>query len=825
LLTVICIRQTLDQRSLLRVTRQEDGTPWEFVPFQSRLARFAAAVAGDRVLVADETGVVALFDPATKNCLRQTSLGHRCKKVKGLLRHDGQQAVLYTESALFLLDCDTLAVLAAFNGLRPRPSGEGFDLVADLPGDGVQAIQIDSAPGLVGHPDGRLLASSTIPQSRPAEKPAGPVSYGLIVFDLERKTATREVAQTESSTVFQNSFRWFSPSGRLAIRLHCAAIPRHDGRSSWRYADIFSRMLGKSARPELPDCKLDHMERVGTAVEIWETSPLKPVAKLVVHMEPLDAISVKPDDREDIQDLARKTDFASKKPGDSFPFELDQPMRRAAEHWLHLQRHLIDLAWEADESGFWILLERGILRRVALDGTVSPLFALRHLRRLAKNAGEKYRGDARDRQHILHVLADGRIRINHLGDRIVRVPLSGTALGGEEISIEEEESHTPGLPLDLPMAEAASRFFGRNVRTFIELSDLTQDSIIGAIDSLTERIAANLPDLVLGPFVRYLHVLFVTPSHMIDEPQFFDLASKLDAAVIIPALRRLLLAFCKARQAGVLRTGIVYDDFRSALPHALLVLIELDAHCIDVVTAYMSSRNVANSPFIRNEVLLAFHDRFGWKGDAGIRLAVLFAHYEAFHGGAGIRYLWEEYRLREVARELSPEAFADLILAERAPLGSKTDLREVVEAWVEILTDDPFEAAVKALLMAKGDPEGPEAITHLQEAIAQIAAKYDSADVILLMFRSQALDRIGRAKLSARDFGALIVEATQSRADGGGKDGRRAARIVQVLRAIAEAFDRDDPYGAEVLDFLNEACNAAVARVQAEMKAGSCTAG
>jgi hypothetical protein len=816
-LTVILLHPT-PRQSLVRVTRREDGTTWQFVPFESHAACLAVAVAGDRVLVASNTGAVALFDPSTGTRLLEVSVGSKYPNLQGLIRHAGRQAVLYTESALFVLDCETLAVLDTFNGMRPRGTGQDFDLVADMPGDGIRpiAIQPIRLPRLVAHTDGTLMASCTI---RHDGTQAGPATYGLLSFDLDRKTVLRQLAQEEQSDLFANGFRWFSPSGHHAIRFHFAAIPRHDGRSSWRYADIFSRMLGKGGRTELPDCRLDRVERVGTALEVWQTKPLKPVAKLVVHMQPVDSIWwIGPPGREDVRDLARAMDFAGSNPGDPFPFEQDMRIAHAASNWrIWWQQHLIDIAWEDDEQAFWIFLEQGTVRRVALDGTVSPLFAIDRLRhsRLAKSAGG-LGNDARHREHVLSVAGENRLRVNCLGDQIVRLPIPDGAVSGAEMAAVEESFH-PGVPLDLPFTKAISDQLGFYTKAFMDLPDLTQASVIGAIDAVRERVATSLPEMVWREGEQYLHLVFVTPTHMIGERAFFDFAAESYPEAAAPALRRLLVTFCQVPPSQPKDAfGFVYTEQESALGHAILALIRLDSDCADVLSLYMSSSNVGQTPFVRDVLLPAFQERNGWKDEAGIRLGIHFATHEAFDGGAGIQHAWEKHGLRDAARRLPAKTVALMILSERKVRGREIDVREVVATWTEVLTDDPFETAVKAELLAHLQPKGADAVAQLHDAIAHIEANSVSEDWTIHMFRSLELDRLGRFNLPARAFGELIVAATQARSESIGFDGRMAARIIRVLRAIAETFDRTQPYDAELLQVLEQACNDVAGRARRE---------
>src|SRR3954468_5027025 len=74
LLTVTLLR-ILDEEVLIRIAAPDGGAAWVFMPFEGKPATFAAAGTGGRVLAAGADGELALFDPATRSCIRRGSLG------------------------------------------------------------------------------------------------------------------------------------------------------------------------------------------------------------------------------------------------------------------------------------------------------------------------------------------------------------------------------------------------------------------------------------------------------------------------------------------------------------------------------------------------------------------------------------------------------------------------------------------------------------------------------------------------------------------------------------------------------------------------------
>lgn len=96
MLTVALLKISPDE-TLVRVGRADGGPAWIFRPFETSPAAFAAEVIRERVLVANEAGELALFDPKARACLRRGNLGCAYKKLMGLVRRGGGQAVLYTK--------------------------------------------------------------------------------------------------------------------------------------------------------------------------------------------------------------------------------------------------------------------------------------------------------------------------------------------------------------------------------------------------------------------------------------------------------------------------------------------------------------------------------------------------------------------------------------------------------------------------------------------------------------------------------------------------------------------------------------------------------
>jgi hypothetical protein len=802
------------EETLVRVHGIDGGAPWIFQPFESGPAHFAAEVAGGRVFAANEAGEFALLDPRARSCLRRGSLGKRCKWLRGLVRRGGKQAILYTRTGLFAIDCETLDIQLEAHGLRPKRSSDDFDLVPQEPssaGELIRPIRIDIRPDLLEHEDGTLIGSTTVLETG---KNDGPVLYGAIVFDLERRTATHLIAQAEQYNIYENSFRWFSPSGRYGVRFHYSSLPWHNGRSSWRYHDIVNRILGKGGRSGLPDCKLDGVERLGPALEVWQLKPLKPIAKPVVRMKPADDLREVDFDVDYLKQIGRAIDFSTTKPGKPFPHKRGLRLGTiVGGPWRRMHRWVECLAWEPDERAFWVMLEDHYIRRIALDGQTSQLAAVPRIRdaRMKRYGGATFRvGD-----HALRALGDGRVRVTHGGDQIVHVPIMDIPAIGSEISVTEE-SFTPGVPLDLPLAPNASSALATFTKTIIEMPDLTEASVLAAIETLTGRITTALPDMIHSMRSQGAHIrtVFFTPTHVLGERTFFDFAAEQYPAAI-PAIRRLIMTFSLAPRPEPRNMRLIYTENEGAFAHAALVLARFDSDPVEALTAYVTSANVGQSSFIRDDLAPTYFQRHGWRGESGVRLGVTFAVNEHFYGGMTVRYLWEKFGLRDAARQLLPEQFADILLAERKIPGREIDVRAIIVAWAELFQDetDAFDTAVKSTLLARYYSTGPETIIRIRTAVAFIEQTSSDPEWTTNAFRMLEVRNTAHGLISAREFADLIAMGAHARVGETFED-RMAARIIQIIRGIAEALDPSHDYDAEVMQILRKALDDVVARVR-----------
>jgi hypothetical protein len=820
LLTVTLLR-ILEEEVLVRIAGASDS-PWVFMPFESGRAAFAAAVAHGRVLVVGESGELALFDPATRACFRRSETDirrnprRRSGKLQGLILRGAHRAILYNDAGLTVVDCGTLDVIFEAQGLRPRKDGQDFDLVAETgttDAADIRPIRIDPQPGLIEQADGTLIASASLFETSPEQ---GPVLYGLVVFDLARRIATRSIVQSEQTNAYRNHFRSFSPSGRYGVRFHYGSIPRHSGRGNWHYSEIVNRLRGKGGRSALPDCKLDGVERIGIALEIWQTRPLVPVAKPVVRMWPADSVWPHDSDVRYLKQIAEAIDFAATEPAENFPHDNNLRLGTIVSGpWRSMYSRIVGLTWEPDETGLWVYLWGGEIRRIGLDGRISPLITVPEVTqsRLAKYQGATYTtGD-----DSMRALGASRLRLSRGGDRILDLRLPEGA-AGESSVVAAVESYTPGLPLDMPISQESSDKLAFLCRTTIDLPDLTEASVIAAIESLIQRLVTALPEMIHGQssMSDALRSVFFTPTHVLDERTFFDFAGSQYPAAI-PALHRLILTYCSLTLPKPHdRYGLLYGEYEGgALCHAALALARFDPGAAEVLTTYMMSGNIGQSGFIRDDLAPARFEHFGWQGEDEVRLGVRFAVHEEFHGSMGVRYLWEKFGLRDAARQIAPDAFVAILLAERRSPEREIAQHAVVTAWLGVLdANDPFDAAVRTILLSDQYGSDTDRKERIKATLNRIASAHHDSGEYDPEYPGFAFTALGvraeaRQQLSTTEFGELIAVCMTQISEG--YEAVSAGRSLVVLRGIAAALDPQDAYDAEVIQVLIKAMNDAVA--------------
>src|SRR6185369_12762032 len=116
---------------------------------------------------------------------------------------------------------------------------------------------------------------------------------------------------------------------------------------------------------------------------------------------------------EEFMGLARVLDYGESTLGEPFPLVMDFRVQQAMRWWDFLFRRVLACAWEPDGRGFWLLLEPTELRRIDVEGRLSPVYllsALAHTEHAVREAG---------RDRILEVSPDGRLHVFLHGEHVI----------------------------------------------------------------------------------------------------------------------------------------------------------------------------------------------------------------------------------------------------------------------------------------------------------------------------------------------------------------------------------------------------------------------
>lgn len=183
--------------------------------------------------------------------------------------------------------------------------------------------------------------------------------------------------------------------------------------------------------------------------------------------------------------------------------------------------------------------------------------------------------------------------------------------------------------------------------------------VTAVLSSLSERIEAELADLIWG---EYLRVRFVFEGRDLSEESFFRRLVDSELPVTRP-LRQLILTYLEGIEGGeVWSDG---EEGIAAFGHAVRALVLLDPESLDVLRLYMTKRDGEHECYCGDVIMPEFLKRYGWRDEAVLRFGVFFAINRIWGGLRPEAQIWNEYGLLDAASGmLKADAFADLVLAE-----------------------------------------------------------------------------------------------------------------------------------------------------------------
>ena len=368
-------------------------------------------------------------------------------------------------------------------------NGEWFAGIGELDGE-TQALAVFG-----GHDFSEmlLLEESNLKLANPAyERYDGALIAGLFKPGPEHTiyvvTVNDGAARVEKHTiidrhgVYQNN--WPCPNGKRVVAAHASSISiAQDGDSN----------------------------SYGFPLEIWDMETLGMEREIVVDYLPR-RLQLK--DNFDPPDWDGSLTLAPS-------LDEEETKRLTAIHGqVHsfLRDEVRGIAWEADGNAFWVMFAAGFLRRVSLDGSVSPRCIVERIWSPSPQAKETHLGFG------IEMRPDGRLRIDcvdYKNDRrgyVYAQPelVEQRAAAGEpdqEIWIRKAEDGYELKPPfkyrsdDKALEARKKAFCERVMEAPFPLADMSAPSCIDAIERLTGAISRDPYELVCGSSFRPTFVL------------------------------------------------------------------------------------------------------------------------------------------------------------------------------------------------------------------------------------------------------------------------------------------------------------------------------
>ena len=365
--------------------------------------------------------------------------------------------------------------------------------------------------------------------------------------------------------------------------------------------------------------------------------------------------------------------------------------------WATAAARLLVAAFEDPRNGLiWLSFADDHIRSLDGAGTLGPLIRLDGAANVAdddphsRNLGPRVSFLGED---LVIAKVHGR---RYGDDKMARYAFRASDVAGET----EPVTLMPARPGPLPGSHAKSfaAYVRERRRDRLVLPDWGRDSVAAALEAQRAAIAAGLPDLV-DPEEDRLAISYKVAGKSVREAAFFRRIAT-DALPVVPELRALLLTYTDALGEGGEGVQPWQEPEKGVggLGPALHALALLDPNCVDVMRAYLETRDGEHEAYALDVVVPAFFERHGWCDAAAVRFGI-YATLNRFWGGrrppegsAGLR--------DAMARLLTPEEAAEAVLREAEHFGRRPewgyDAAAYREAFRSLLdAANPFEAAVR----------------------------------------------------------------------------------------------------------------------------------
>jgi hypothetical protein len=819
-----------EPRPKLRIGYLDGSDPWLLRPFDMSDPRMVEALPDGKLLVLASDGQMVLLDPSERRIVLRGKTRPLDESVRIQLSRDNRRLFLYGEFDLRIINVDALTVAADFDTMEFQPKVGDYRLIptgmsaAVENGSPRRRLRLFPKAGLVERADGKIVLSYW-------DKLAAPepfnVFYGALIVDFGARRAKLHLVESNHTEMLQNPLRWFSPSGRYGIRLHCASVPTHSGGHD-KSSNPLKRFFAKGRAAVLPDCLPDGKFRVGIAVELWQLDPVKPLGKHVVRMLPLmrSVAFGMPEDK--VLLLVQSHDFNRTAPGSPYPFNENFDSRIFNQLFcMPLNSRLIDIVWTKDEHGYWVLLHHlwhiGMneeerrreetdaqsieLRHVDLAGSLSPIYQI-------------------GRWSNSHTSAD--LFSRHAADRAKHL----TLLDGNNVLIEAMESICLTLPsdtdgwIDTQKLEADSLVYGKfisgrtllsstsNVCFVVEIPSLSDANISATILRVTEKIRSDLRSMIDPESGYLIKCQFVSVNKWYDESSFFALIADQFPNAVGPLADMILAYISSAPSIQPRYVGYLgHDDEVPAFGHALLALARMDQKALHVIEAYMELKEVHRSTFLVNTVLSTYFRAHGWPSVDHIRFAI--AHYLAGHVNFGM--LWRKCGMASGIKNLmTPKKLAEQVWEVVGNRYTRTRDGDLSLLW-SILSDIrsyldaqiPFDAEISAALLKDIDAIGSLRSKKDVEFVMAFATREVAQDGMTFFEIWQELGLCEKISsvMTADEFAMVLgkelrISAGLQVSSGEGFRERLLPEFEKLKKLVVFCLRKDNPFDSAVAEKL-----------------------
>ncbi|WP_340119954.1 hypothetical protein [Pelagibius sp. 7325] len=370
-----------------------------------------------------------------------------------------------------------------------------------------------------------------------------------------------------------------------------------------------------------------------------------------------------------------------------------------------LRDTLKDLTWEPDGGAFWVLFSSGILRRVTLEGSLSPRYIIERFATPPALGARRWDAFPPWKRQLPWEVAclsdncleivgfqpdahDSRCRVRfdprELGARANRLrrflPKALWRSYDRHILREGDDGYValpPGRTAEMTsdLVQQRRAFELEMIETEVPLASLSGEDCIAALDWLKAAIAERFPELVCYIWFRPVFVLPTPASdgaatlRRLDEVAFFArLAEEIPEAA--PSLERLLDAYLDAAANLSPPVGNDFygpDEETPAMVHALKALILLEPLCTATLRRFILSSDIEHAGCLNHEIARVFNEANGWRDPDALSFG--YAWMVALWRGGSSAYatLWHDLGLGvETQLRLSPAEFCRLLMKELA---------------------------------------------------------------------------------------------------------------------------------------------------------------